>query len=309
MTGTVVPHQPVMTGEVLKGLRVRPDGAYVDCTIGDGGHALEILGAVNPTPRLLGIDLDGEAVTRAKRRLEEAGRRAIVVQDSYESLGRIARDTGFRQVDGVLFDLGVSTLQLESAKRGFSFLRDGRLDMRFDVRQELDAHALVNRGSESELAGIVREHGEEPAARRVARAIVRARPVETTEQLAGLVASAVGRPRGKTHPATRVFQALRIAVNQELGRLRAGLSEALDVMAPGGRLAVISYHSLEARIVKEFMRRESASCVCPPDAPACICDHAPTLMQVTRRVERPSSIETQANPRSRSALLRVAERI
>ena len=309
MTGTVEPHQPVMIGEVLKGLSVRPEGAYIDCTVGDGGHALEILGAVRPPPRLLGIDLDGEAVERARRRLGSAGRRAVLVRDSYESLGRIAEDTGFWKVDGVLFDLGVSTLQIESAKRGFSFLRDGRLDMRFDVRQELDAHALVNRNSEKELASIIREHGEEPAARRLVRAIVRARPIETTEQLAGLVSSAIGRPRGKTHPATRVFQALRIAVNQELDRLRAGLNEALDVLAPGGRLAVISYHSLEDRIVKEFMRRESATCVCAPDAPACVCSHTPALTQVTRRVERPSSAETQANPRSRSALLRIAERI
>ena len=309
MTGTVAPHQPVMIGEVLKGLKVRPHGVYIDCTIGDGGHALEILGEVTPPPRLLGIDLDGEAVARVRRRLEEAGRRAVAVQDSYASLGRIARETGFWPADGVFFDLGVSTLQIESAKRGFSFLRDGRLDMRFDARQELDAHALVNRSSERELAGIIREHGEDPAARRVARAIVRARPIETTGHLAGLVASAVGRPRGKTHPATRVFQALRIAVNRELDRLRAGLNEALDVLAPGGRLTVISYHSLEDRIVKEFMRRESASCVCPAGAPECVCDHTPTLRRVTRRVERPSPAEVRANPRSRSALLRVAERI
>ena len=309
MTGTVAPHQPVMIGEVLKGLRIRPDGAYVDCTIGDGGHALEILGAVSPPPKLLGIDLDSEAVTRARKRLEEAGRRAVVVRDSYAALGRIARETGFWPVDGVLFDLGVSTLQIESGNRGFSFLRDGRLDMRFDVRQEMDAHALVNRSSEKELADIIHAHGEQPGARRLARAIVRARPIETTTQLAGIVAAAIGRPRGKTHQATRVFQALRIAVNQELDRLRAGLNEALDVLAPGGRLAVVSYHSLEDRVVKEFMRRESASCVCPPDAPECVCGHTPTLVPVTRRVERPSPAETRANPRSRSARLRVAERI
>jgi 16S rRNA (cytosine1402-N4)-methyltransferase len=159
------------------------------------------------------------------------------------------------------------------------------------------------------LSDIIRVHGEEPGARRLARAIVRARPIETTTQLAGIVAAAIGRPRGKTHQATRVFQALRIAVNQELDRLRAGLNEALDVLAPGGRLAVVSYHSLEDRVVKEFMRRESASCVCPPDAPECVCGHTPTLVPVTRRVERPSPAETRANPRSRSARLRVAERI
>ncbi len=298
-----------MVGEVLRGLRIRPGGAYVDCTIGDGGHALEILGAVSPPPRLLGIDLDAEAVARARERLERAGMQAVVVRDSYEALGRIARETGFRPMDGILFDLGVSTLQIESGNRGFSFQKEGRLDMRFDRRQELDAYALVNRGSEKELAGIIRVHGEEPGARRLARAIVRARPVETTAQLAGVVASAIRRPRGKTHPATRVFQALRIAVNRELDRLRSGLEEAVDALAPGGRLAVVSYHSLEDRVVKEFMRRESASCVCPPDAPACVCDHTPSLAPVTRRVERPSATETRANPRSRSALLRVAERI
>ena len=224
-------------------------------------------------------------------------------------MGRIARETEFWPVDGVLFDLGVSTLQIKSGNRGFSFLRDGRLDMRFDVRQDMDAHALVNRSSEKELADIIRANGEEPGARRLARAIVRARPIETTTQLAGVVVAAIGRPRGKTHQATRVFQALRITVNQELDRLRAGLNEAIDVLAPGGRLAVVSYHSLEDRVVKEFMRRESASCVCPPDAPACVCGHASTLTPVTRRVERPSPAETRANPRSRSARLRVAERI
>ena len=298
-----------MIREVLEGLRARPDGVYVDCTIGDGGHALEIVDAVRPPPRLLGIDLDSEAVARARRRLGRAGVQVEVVRGSYAALGRIARERGFWPVDGVLFDLGVSTLQIESGNRGFSFLRDGRLDMRFDVSQKLDAHALVNRSPERELAGIIRAHGEEPEARRLARSIVRARPIETTGHLAGVVAGAVRRPRSKTHPATRVFQALRIAVNQELDRLRAGLNETIDVLASGGRLAVISYHSLEDRIVKDFIRREVSSCICPPGAPACVCGHSPTLTPITRKVVRPSPVETQANPRSRSARLRVAERI
>ncbi len=304
-----VHHVPVMVDQVLDALIPGSPGAYIDCTVGEGGHAQSILTAAPQESRLLGIDLDADALSTARGRLEPFGDRVALVRGSFAELAESAARAGFEPADGVLFDLGLSSMQLQNADRGFSFSRAGRLDMRFDARQSLTALQLVNGLPESELADTIYRFGEERFSRRVARAIVRARRLETTVQLASVVAGAVRARRGGIHPATRVFQALRIAVNGELDNLRAGLEQALRVLRSGGRLAVISYHSLEDRLVKETFKRESSACICPPETPVCICGHEPTVRLVNRRVIRPSQEERVENPRSRSARLRVAERL
>jgi 16S rRNA (cytosine1402-N4)-methyltransferase len=303
-------HKPVMVGEVLAALRVKGDGAYIDCTTGEGGHSLAILGQVETGPRLLGIDLDEDALSTARRRLREYDGRATLAQGSYADLEEMSAGHGFMPADGVLFDLGLSSAQLKNAERGFSFARPGKLDMRFDMGQGLTAHDVVNQRSEQDLANIIRRLGEEPAARRIARAIVRARPIESTTDLADIVRrTAGGRRRRAIHPATRTFQALRIAVNGELDNIKEGLAQAIRVLGSSGRLVVISYHSLEDREVKTFLRTESSSCICPPGTPECICGHEPSIRLIRRRVIKPSQEEISANPRSRSARLRVAERL
>jgi 16S rRNA (cytosine1402-N4)-methyltransferase len=303
-------HIPVMVGEVLAALSVRPGGRYVDCTTGEGGHALAILGSVEPGPRLLGIDLDADALSTARRRLEEYGDRATLVQGTYAGLEEMAGGRGFVPADGVLFDLGLSSAQLESGERGFSFARQGKLDMRFDAGQVLTARDIVNQHSEKDLADIIYRLGEEPASRRIARAIVRARPIESTTGLADIVRRAAGgRGRRRIHPATRTFQALRMAVNGELDNIKEGLAQAIRVLGSGGRLVAISYHSLEDREVKSFLRMESSSCICPPGMPVCICGHEPSIRLIYRKVVKPSEQEISANHRSRSARLRVAERL
>ena len=299
-----------MVDEVLAALEVRPGGRYIDCTVGEGGHALAVLSSVEPAPRLLGMDLDAQALSVARERLGRFGEKVSLAHGSFADLDRLANEHGFQRADGVLFDFGVSALQIESDDRGFSFSRPGRLDMRFDRRQKLTAHDLVNKRTERELADIIFRFGEEPRARRVARGIVQARPVATGTELAGVIARVTGASRRlRTHPATRTFQALRIAVNRELENIRAGLDQAVEVLAKGGRVVAISYHSLEDRLVKRFMTQEASSCTCPPGAPQCVCGHSPTLRLVTRRVTRPSAEEVGSNPRARSARLRVAERL
>ena len=303
-------HTPVMVREVLTALQVASSGRYIDCTLGEGGHAEALLGAVQPPPRLLGIDLDEEALAVAEQRLRATGDSTVVDKGSYVELERVAKELGFLGADGVLMDLGVSSRQLETDERGFSFARRARLDMRFDRTQSLTAYDVVNLSSKPELAEILQRYGEERRAQRVARAIVDSRPVESTTDLAEVVARATGgRRRGRIHPATRTFQAIRMAVNNELDNIRSGIQQAIEVLAVGGRLAVISYHSLEDRVVKTELKRESTECICPPNAPQCICEHTATVEIVTRRVVKPSPEEITANPRSRSARLRVAQRI
>ena len=307
---TVVRHTPVLVEEVVDSLDTRAGGAYIDCTVGEGGHAAAVLHRAAAGARLLGIDLDGEALETARRRLGGYGERAVLAEGSFRDLGELASGRGFVPANGVLMDLGVSSLQLESARRGFSFSRSARLDMRFGAAQRTTAHDVVNGESAGGLAEIIRRYGEEKRPMRIARAIVAARPIETTVELAEVVSSAVGGRRGGgVHPATRTFQAVRMAVNEELQNLERGLEQAVDVLAAAGRLVVISYHSLEDRIVKNFMRTAQRECVCPSAAPECVCDHAPTLRIVTRRVVRPSAAEVGINPRSRSARMRVAERL
>jgi len=302
-------HVPVLLHEVIAGLQVIPGGQYVDATVGGGGHAVEILAASVPDGALLGLDRDRAALETARARLASCGERVELAHGSFVRLEDLAHSRGFVPVDGILFDLGLSSLQLADPERGFSFMTEGPLDMRFDTTSGPTAADLVNALSAEELADILYRYGEERRSRRIARAIVEARPLHTTEELAAVVSQAVGRRRGRIHPATLTFQALRIAVNDELDALEAALPQAVQLLAPGGRLAVISFHSLEDRIVKHFMRRESRDCVCPPKLPICTCDHRATLRVVTRNIIRPTEEEIEANPRSRSARLRIAERL
>ena len=301
-------HVPVLLKEVVTALRPRPDGTYIDATIGLSGHARALLAAAGPDARLLGLDADPQALAGARRTLEPCGDAVLLVEANFRYLSEVAEQLEFAQVDGILLDMGVSTLQLQGLGRGFSFLRDEELDMRFSPTQRLTAADMVNTCPERALADLLFRYGEEPHARRIARRIVASRPVRTTGQLADIVATAAGR-RGKTHPATRTFQALRIAVNDELGALRDVLPQALSLLVPGGRLAVISFHSLEDRIVKEFYATESRDCICPPTTPLCVCGHVSRLRVITRRPLRPSPEEISRNPRSRSAKLRVAEKL
>ncbi len=305
-------HEPVLLHEVLSYLTPRPGGQYVDGTFGGGGHARAILEASAPDGRVLALDADPSAVERARILAAHYPGRLVPCHGNFRELARLARQCGFDRVDGVLFDLGLSSDQLADPRRGFSFQLSGPLDMRFDPRQGMPAAVIVNTWSVEELTDLFWRFGEEPRARIIARAIVaeRARrPIETTTQLAELVERAVGTRRARIHPATRVFQALRIAVNEELEALASGLEQALELLRPGGRLVVIAFHSLEDRLVKQFMRREAASCLCPPETPICVCGHIPRLRILTPRAVRPSAAEVARNPRSRSARLRAAERI
>lgn len=298
-----------MVSETLAGLDPKSGGAYIDCTVGGGGHSLAVLETA-PGIRVMGIDLDGEARRAASLRLAEYGDAVGIVEGNFKDVEQIADEHGFNPVDGVLFDLGLSSMQVDTSDRGFSLRQEARLDMRFDTSQKLTAHELVNRRSAGYLADLIFQLGEEPRARRIARAVVRNRPVDTTTALAEIVEGEVGRGgRGRIHPATRTFQALRMAVNSELENLRQGLAGAIRVLRRAGRLVVISYHSLEDRVVKTTLRREAADCVCPPRTPVCACGHTAALRLVHRRVIRPAAREVEANPRARSARLRTAERI
>lgn len=300
-------HSPVLLQEVVAALKPGTGGRFVDCTVGEAGHSVAIL---DRGAGVLGIDLDSDALGVARRRLEKHGDRVHLVAGSYADLETIASEHGYVPADGVLLDLGISSLQIDTAARGFSIQRESRLDMRFDSTQELTAHEVVNTYSEREIADLIYELGEEPSSRRIARAIVQGRPVNSTAELADIVVNAVGRrPKSRTHPATRTFQAIRMTVNQELENITNGLEGAVRILASAGRLAVISYHSLEDRLVKRFLKLESSDCICPPATPLCVCGHAARMSLVSRRVIKPSAQELEANPRSRSARLRVAERI
>ncbi|OQY21474.1 MAG: 16S rRNA (cytosine(1402)-N(4))-methyltransferase [Chloroflexi bacterium] len=310
-------HIPVLFQAVLDGLHLGPGGRYIDATVGGGGHAAGILVASSPDGRLLGLDRDPAALNVARARLASFGERVVFVYSSFTHLRESARAHNFVPADGILLDLGLSSLQLADPSRGFAFMSDGPLDMRFDPQSAGPTAAdLVNELPAEELTRLLYRYGEERLARRVAEAIVAARPLHTTGELAAAVEQALGGAlssskgrRRRIHPATRTFQALRIAVNEELVALEAALPQAVEILAPGGRLAVISFHSLEDRIVKRFMRRESRDCICPPEMPVCTCDHKAALRLITRKPVRPTKGETAANPRARSARLRIAERV
>jgi 16S rRNA (cytosine1402-N4)-methyltransferase len=287
----------------------------VDCTLGAGGHAAGILQASSPDGSLLGLDVDPNAIALAGQRLADFGSRVVIRKASYRTLREQLDTLGWPPVEGILLDLGASSMQFDTPERGFSFQQEAPLDMRFDPQQATRAADLVNKLPEAELAEVIYRYGEERKSRQVARAIVLARPLSTTRQLAEVVARAVSAGRksrageGRIHPATRTFQALRIAVNAELDALEAVLPQAVAALAPGGRLAVIAFHSLEDRIVKSYFRQESRDCLCPPRQPVCTCGHHAVIREVTRRPIRPETAEIEHNPRARSARLRVAEKL
>jgi 16S rRNA (cytosine1402-N4)-methyltransferase len=302
-------HQPVLYHSIIHALRPFPGGRYVDGTVGAGGHAWGILEASSPDGQLLGLDLDPQALQIADERLAQYGNRKILIQASYATLSEQLETLGWEVVDGILLDLGVSSMQLDTPERGFSFRTEAPLDMRFDPGSEVRAQDLVNELSERDLADLLYQYGEERRARQIAKAIVAARPIKTTTALADIVKDVVGVGDRHIHPATRSFQALRIATNRELDSLAAVLPQTIKALAPGGRVAVISFHSLEDRLVKVFFKEESQDCLCPPDQPVCTCEHHATLRIITRRPIRPEQTEIEANPRARSARLRIAEKL
>ena len=302
-------HVPVLLEEAMKALAVQPGGRYIDCTLGGGGHALSILERSSPGGQLLGIDADPEAIKAARTRLEAYQGSTLIVNENFADLQAICIKYDFFPVHGILFDLGLSSLQLNGDGRGFSFQREAPLDMRFNPSQDITAADIVNNSFEAELAYLIRTYGEEGYSRCIARHIVRERPIKSTLHLAGTIERAIGRRRGKIHPATKTFQALRIVVNRELENLEVALKQAIDLLGPEGRLVVISYHSLEDRIVKRFLQQEAKGCICPPGTPVCICGHKARLRLINKRVITPSESEIELNPRSRSARLRAAERV
>ena len=302
-------HVPVMVKEVIEALDVRPGKRYIDCTLGSGGHSLSILSNCLPGGELLGIDADPEAIALAQHNLYDYFESTIIINDNFYNLDQICRETGFSPVDGILFDLGLSSRQLESADRGFSFQRSGPLDMRFNPEEPLTAADIVNRMPESKLAKLLLIYGEEPHAYRIARNIVQNRPITDTAELAAVVVGAVGERFSRIHPATKTFQALRIAVNRELEHLTTALEQSISHLASGGRLVVISYHSLEDRIVKTFMLRETKACICPANIPQCTCHHQPALIIINKHPLTPTESEIERNLRSRSAKLRIAQKI
>lgn len=307
-------HVPCMPAEVAAFLACRPGGTYVDGTLGGAGHARAICRAIQPGGRLIGIDQDPEALRHAGEVLAPWGPAVSLVHDNFRRLPSILAQQGITRVDGILVDLGLSTYQLEGSGRGFSFQRDEPLDMRMDPRSTATAADLVNGLPEAELARLFREYGEERRARGIARRIAarrREQPITRTAELARLAAAGAGpgARHGRIHPATRVFMALRIAVNQELESLEAFLPAAVEALAPAGRLCVLAFHSLEDRIVKRTFRRLAGACQCPPDAPRCTCGRVARVRVLTPRVVKPSEEEVAANPLCRSCRLRAVERL
>ena len=307
--GLELHHTPVMVPEIMQALKTQPGGRYIDGTLGEGGHSKSILNAVEPGGQVLGLDADAEAITVATERLMEHGDAFLAINTNFRDIRATALRYEFVPVHGVLFDLGVSSLQLDRESRGFSFRRSDPLDMRFSFDQQLTAADIINEYAESELADLIFHLGEDRAARRIARLIVQKRPINTSLELAELIEKVSPRRGKRMHPATRTFQAIRIAVNDELSALETALEQAVSLLGQGGRLAVISYHSLEDRIVKNFIRKQASDCICPPGTPVCRCNHLATLKMISRRPLTPTDSEIETNQRSRSAKLRVAERI
>jgi len=301
-------HIPVLFDEVMTLLQPQANGRYIDGTVGAGGHTAGLLQNSAPSGRILVFDKDAETIAFAQKQLKSFGDRVTYVHASYAEMGNLAPTYGFEQVDGILLDLGLSSRQLDDAQRGFSFMKEGPLDMRFDTTQGETAADLINNLEEAALADIFWRYGEEKSSRRIARMIVAERPFTTTTQLAEKIAQTVRR-RGRIHPATQTFQALRIAVNRELETVETGVLAALELLGQNGRLAVISFHSLEDRFVKHTFRRLSQDCTCPPDQPICTCGGKAKFRLITRKAVQASAEEIAQNSRSRSARLRVIEKI
>lgn len=306
-------HIPVLLKECIQGLNIKQDGIYIDGTLGRGGHAVEIAARLN-TGRLIGIDRDTAAISEAGERLSEYKNKITLVHGNFRDVGRILNELKIDFADGMLFDLGVSSPQLDETERGFSYMSNAPLDMRMDRKERLTAYDVVNSWSEADIRRILFEYGEERYSNRITGAIIRRRfekPVESTEELVDIIRSAMPASalREKQHPAKRTFQAIRIAVNDELGSITDMLNTAADKLNIGGRLCVISFHSLEDRLVKNAITARERGCTCPKDFPMCVCGFKPTLKSITRKPMTPEEAEIKANPRARSAKLRVAERI
>jgi 16S rRNA (cytosine1402-N4)-methyltransferase len=307
-------HIPVMAKEAVEYLNIRPHALIIDATLGGGGHAKAILEA-SKTVKLIGIDQDADALEAAKENLREFGDRVAFIRDNFSNIRSMilpaGRHGGDRKINGILFDLGVSSYQIDTSERGFSFQADAPLDMRMDRSAKTSANDLINGGSREEIEDIIRDYGEERYYKRVASAIIKYRPVKGTLELAEIIRRSIPKssPQNTTKSIARVFQAFRIAVNRELESLKKAIEDSIGLLAPKGRIVVISYHSLEDRIVKELFKRESVDCICPPKLPACVCDHRKKLNIITKKPVTPGDAELQANPRSRSAKMRAAEHI
>ncbi|NJN44109.1 MAG: 16S rRNA (cytosine(1402)-N(4))-methyltransferase RsmH [Anaerolineae bacterium] len=303
-------HQPVLFQDIIHALQPQSAKKYLDGTVGAGGHAAGILEASQPEGRLLGLDVDPQALAIAREHLAKFGDRVTLAQASYTTIDELMRKLGWTSVEGIVLDLGLSSMQLDTPERGFAFREDAPLDMRFDptLPGSVTAAELVNTLEERELADLIYRYGEERHSRRVARYIVNSRPIHTTGELAKVITKVI-RGGDRLHPATRTFQALRIAVNGELENVEAVLPKAVAALGSGGRLAVIAFHSLEDRLVKEYFRRESRDCICPPRQPVCVCGHKASLREITRKPIQATAEEISANPRARSARLRVVEKL
>lgn len=306
-------HRSVLLDECIEGLCIDPDGIYIDGTAGGGGHSYEIARRLRGG-RLIAIDRDGAAIEAAGRRLSEFGDRVTLVRNNFSNIAQVCAELGIDRVNGVLLDLGVSSYQLDTAERGFSHNADAPLDMRMDTRGPLDAYAVVNTYSEGMLSKVIFEYGEERYAKRIASAIVRRReikPIETTGELVDVIKSALPAAalNGGHHPAKRTFQAIRIEVNGELGAIQPAIESATKLLVPDGRIAIITFHSLEDRIVKQTYASLAQGCTCPPRIPVCVCNHKASLEVITRKPILPSEEELEQNPRSRSAKLRIARKL
>ena len=307
-------HQPVMLDEVMTGLNLRPGGFYVDCTAGGGGHSEEILRRTYPDGILLALDQDPQALKAVLQRLQQYSNRLHLAKCNFADLPRLLTRMGVNGVNGILFDLGVSSHQLDNPERGFSYMEDAPLDMRMDPEQSVTAAQLIQNASQEELTNIIKKYGEERWASRIEAFIVKERQfrtISTTGQLVEIIKSAIpasARRKGP-HPAKRTFQALRIAVNRELEILNEALRGAVEMLIPGGRICVISFHSLEDRVLKETFKELANPCKCPGDFPQCVCNNKPVLKLITKSPIKPSNQELEENPRSRSAKLRVAEKL
>ena len=302
-------HMPVMQDEILKYFESCDNGLIIDGTLGLGGHS-EALLASYPRMNILGLDLDENALIFSGNKLNKYGDRVKILKDNFSNILPIMDSIERSELaSGLLLDLGVSSYQLDTPERGFSFRFDAPLDMRFNSDQEIKASDVINEYSERELADLIYKYGEEPRSRKIAKAIIDRRPILTTMELADLIKKIIGAKNYKIHPATKTFQALRIEVNKELNNLYSALSDSLKIIKDKGRIIVISYHSLEDRIVKSFFKNESKKCICPVEVLICECHHSPMLKVITKRVHKPSVSEINANPRSRSAKMRVAELI
>jgi 16S rRNA (cytosine1402-N4)-methyltransferase len=309
-------HTPVMSAEVIEHLNPKPGSMIVDTTLGGGGHARAIL-ANNKDIKVIGVDQDIEAIEAAKIHLKEFGDRISYVNDNFSNIKSIIENSksclpaGTAKIGGILFDLGISSYQIDSPERGFSFQADAPLDMRMDRSATVTAADIINNSCKEELERIIRDYGEERYYRRVASAIIKKRPISTTSELADIVKYSIPKssPINTTKSIARVFQAFRIAVNKELEALEKALNDSIDLLSAKGRIVVISYHSLEDRIVKDIFKRESTDCICPPKLPACVCDHKKKLNIITKKPVIPTDAEIKLNPRARSAKLRAAEKI